>query len=59
MKELAYFQRPFTSKNMIERIKNIFRKITIQELKKVQVSDERDCANHFNARLVTGNSSKV
>ncbi|KYQ53779.1 hypothetical protein ALC60_07262 [Trachymyrmex zeteki] len=37
VKELIYFQRPI-SKNMKEKIKNIFREITIQELEEVQAN---------------------
>ena len=42
VKELAYFQqRPTTRENMIERMKNIFREITTQELEEVEASFPR------------------
>jgi len=41
VKELAYFQRSTTRKNMIERIKIIFREIITQELEEVQASFPR------------------
>jgi len=41
VKVLAYFQRPTTRENMIERIKIIFREITTQELEEVQASFPR------------------
>ena len=36
--ELPYFQRSTISENMKEKIKNIFREITTQELEEVQVN---------------------
>ena len=39
--ELPYFQRSTISENMKEKIKNIFREITIQEIEKVKASFSR------------------